>query len=144
MSLKSLPNENFALPKNAIPLYPIPKNSPVASLNKIQGNREDDLPVQPISDNDTDGTWINSNPPSCHGPTTTLSKPMCSLLTDCIEPMYANEGPLENTTGYDILEMKKGFNYFILLGELMYAYITCQPDIRYVVTTLCHTLDLEY
>ena len=43
--------------------------------------------------------------------------------------MYAEEGPLENTTGHMILEKKKGFNSRTLLGELMYAYITCRPDI---------------
>ena len=56
MSSKSLPNENFALPKNMLALYPIPKNAPVLSLNKLQVNREDDLPVQLISDDDNDGT----------------------------------------------------------------------------------------
>ena len=50
--------------------------------------------------------------------------------------MYANESPLESTTGYVILEKKKEFNYRTLLGELMYAYITCCPDIGYAVTTL--------
>ena len=50
--------------------------------------------------------------------------------------MFADEGPLENTTGHMVLEKKKGFNYCTLLDELMYAYITCCPDIGYVVTTL--------
>ena len=35
-----------------------------------------------------------------------------------------------------ILEKKKEFNYCTLLGELMYAYITCCPDIGYAVTKL--------
>ena len=60
---------------------------------------------------------------------------MCPLPTDYIEPMYASEGPLENITGHVLLE-KKGFNYCTLLGELMYTYITCCPDIGYAVTTL--------
>ena len=34
-----------------------------------------------------------------------------------------------------ILERSRGFSYQTLLGELMYSYITCQPDIAYVVTT---------
>ena len=61
---------------------------------------------------------------------------MCPLPTNCIEQMFAEEGPLKNTTGHMILEKKKGFNYCTLLGELMYTYITCCPDIRYAVTTL--------
>ena len=136
MSPKSLSNENFDLPKNAIPLYPILKHAPVASLNKLQVNREYSLPVQPVDDDDNDGTQINCNPPICHNPNTKISKPMCPLPTDCIESMYASEGPLENTAGHVLLEKKKGFNYCTLLGELMYAYITCCPDIGYAVTTL--------
>lgn len=61
---------------------------------------------------------------------------MCTLLTNCIKPMYTEEGPLENTTVYFVLEKKKGFNYCILFGELIYVYATCCPDISYVVTTL--------
>lgn len=50
--------------------------------------------------------------------------------------MFVEEGPLENTTGHMILEKKKGFNCRMLLGELMYAYVTSCPNIGYVVTTL--------
>ena len=65
MSLKPLSNKNLALPKSAIPLYPIPFSATASSLNKLQVNREDDIPIQPISDknNDNDGTQINHNPP---------------------------------------------------------------------------------
>ena len=45
MSTKSLPDENFPLPKNPIPLYLIPKHAPAASLNKLQVNREDGFSV---------------------------------------------------------------------------------------------------
>ena len=34
------------------------------------------------------------------------------------------------------LEDKYGFAYRTLLGELMYAYVTCRPDIGYAVITL--------
>ena len=64
------------------------------------------------------------------------SKPSSPLPSDCIDQMYLEEGPLENTTAHLALEKKKGFNYCTLLGELMYAYITCRPDIGYAVTTL--------
>ena len=138
MSLKPLPNKNHALCKNAIPLYPIPPTATAASLNKFQVNREDGLPVQPISDNNNndDSTQINYNPSIYSDPNKKISKLMCPLPTNCIEPMYANEGPLENTTGHVILEKKKGLNYCTLLGKSIYAYITCHPDIGYIVTTL--------
>ena len=65
---------------------------------------------------------------------------MCPLPTNCVDQMFAEEGSLKNTTGHMILEKKKGFNYRTLLGELMYAYITCHPDIRYAITTLSNNV----
>ena len=50
--------------------------------------------------------------------------------------MYAKEGPFKNTTAHFVLKKKKGFNYHMLLGELMYIYIICQPDIVNIVTIL--------
>ena len=136
MSTKSLPDENFQLPKNAIPLYTILTHASAVSLNKSQVNREDGLPVQPVDDDNNNGTQINCNPPICHNLNTKISKPMCPFLTDYIEPMYSSEGLLENTTGHVLMEKKKGFNYCTFFGELMYVYITCRPDIGNVVTTL--------
>ena len=34
------------------------------------------------------------------------------------------------------MEEKIAFSYCTLIGEFMYAYITCGPDISYAVTTL--------
>ena len=64
------------------------------------------------------------------------SLPIAPLPTDCMEQMYKEKGPMENTVEHRVLEKLKGFAYFTLLGELMYAYITCCPDIGYAVTTL--------
>ena len=38
-------------------------------------------------------------------------------------------GPHEGTSEHAILEKKLGFSYRSVLGELMYAYVTCRPDI---------------
>ena len=43
-------------------------------------------------------------------------------------------GPREGTTEHTILEKKLGFSYHSVLGELMYLYVTCRPDIGYAVT----------
>ena len=64
------------------------------------------------------------------------SKPIAPLPTDCIEQIYKEKGPMENTVEHSALEKMKGFAYRTVLGELMYAYITCRPDIGYAVTTL--------
>ena len=64
------------------------------------------------------------------------NRPIAPLPTDCIEQMYKEKGPMENTVEHRVLEKMKGFAYRTLLGELMYAYITCCPDIGYAVTTL--------
>ena len=50
--------------------------------------------------------------------------------------MYKETGPKEGLVAHKILENKIGFAYWILLGELMCAYITCRPDIGYSITTL--------
>ena len=35
-----------------------------------------------------------------------------------------------------ILEKKSGFSYRTFLGKMMYAYVTCRPDIGYAITLL--------
>ncbi len=54
----------------------------------------------------------------------------------CIERIYKNTGPKEGTAHHKALEEKVGFSYRTVLGELMYAMMTCCPDIAYSVTTL--------
>ena len=55
---------------------------------------------------------------------------------DIIPALYKDVGPEENTKEHADLQEKEGFGYRSLLGELMYAYVTCRPDIGYHVTTL--------
>ena len=50
--------------------------------------------------------------------------------------MYKTSGPREGTDEHDALAAKCGFGYRTLLGELMYAYVTCRLDIGYAVCTL--------
>ena len=50
--------------------------------------------------------------------------------------VFESTGPKEGYTAHKVLEKKMGFAYRTLLGELMYSYITCRPDIGYSVTTL--------
>ena len=61
---------------------------------------------------------------------------MVPMPTDCIDKMYTELGPKEGTVHHTALEKKAGFSYQTLLGESMYAYITCRCDIGYAVTTL--------
>ena len=93
--------------------------------------------LTPSNDNDETDSCLNT----LHSKTSSLdfmhtSKPSSPLLLDCIKQMYSEESALENTTAHLVLEKKKGFNYHMLLRELMYAYITCWPDIGYAVSTL--------
>ena len=53
------------------------------------------------------------------------SRPLAPLPTDCIDQMYAEEGPAEGTVQHRVLEKQKGFAYRTVLCECMYAYITC-------------------
>ena len=67
---------------------------------------------------------------------------LAPLPEDSVTKMYAEvigksgSGPREGTSEHAILEKKIGFSYQSVLGELMYVYVTCQPDIGYAVTTL--------
>ena len=45
-------------------------------------------------------------------------------------------GYKEGYAYHKVLEDKVGFAYCILLGEIMYGYMTCQLDVRYAITTL--------
>ena len=61
--------------------------------------------------------------------------PIAPLPEDSVTKMYAEVlgesggGPHEGTSEHAILEKKLGFSYRSVLGELMYAYVTCRPDI---------------
>lgn len=58
------------------------------------------------------------------------------LPTDAIPQLYATTGPTEGTKEHHDLSTKFGFSYRALLGELLYAYVTCRPDIGYSIITL--------
>ena len=55
---------------------------------------------------------------------------------DILPSLYKEVGAREETPEHLLLQKKKGFKYRSLLGELMFAYVTCRPDIGYHVTTL--------
>ena len=65
-----------------------------------------------------------------------LSPRGCPLPTDCLSTLYAESGPTEGTQEHANLATAEGFSYRTLLGELLYAYVTCRPDIGYAITTL--------
>ena len=50
--------------------------------------------------------------------------------------IYKECGPDEGTVDVFKLKLSQGFSYCTLLGEMMYAYITCHPDIGYALTTM--------
>ena len=58
------------------------------------------------------------------------------MASDAINQIYLKAGPPEGTPEHTKLAQKYGFSYRTLLGELMYAYVTCRPDIGYAVVTL--------
>ena len=64
------------------------------------------------------------------------SWPISPLPPDSVKQMFKDIGPWENTPEFHALEKTAGFSYLTVLGKMMYAYITCRPDIGYAVTTL--------
>jgi len=77
----------------------------------------------------TTHVWSKPSPPI---PT----KPSAPLPVDAVTSLYAHQGPPENTAEHAALVAKYGFAYRTLLGELLYAYVTCRPDIGYATITL--------
>jgi hypothetical protein len=64
------------------------------------------------------------------------NKPQSPIPVESIAALYASEGPAEGTTEHANLATKYGFGYRSLLGELMYPFVTCRPDIGYAVIML--------
>ena len=66
-------------------------------------------------------------------------EPSCTIAplpSDCIDQLYKYKDPEEGSNSHLLLEKSSGLLYHTFLGELMYYFITCQPDIGYAVTTL--------
>jgi hypothetical protein len=72
--------------------------------------------------------WTTPSEPSSKMPT--------PLPVDAVTTMYQHAGHPEGTPEHAALSAKHGFSYRTLLGELLYAYITCRLDIGYAVITL--------
>jgi len=62
--------------------------------------------------------WSKPSPPD-------PAKPPAPLPVDAVTSLYAVQGPPENTAEHSALVAKHGFAYRTLLGELLYAYVTC-------------------
>ena len=58
------------------------------------------------------------------------------LPVDCLARCYKDVGPSEGTPEHTALAAEHGFSFRTLLGELLYAYVVCRPDIGYAVTML--------
>ena len=64
------------------------------------------------------------------------SKPIAPIPSGFIEQMFCDKGTPKGTIAHQVLETNSKFNYRNVLGELMYVYITCCPNIGYAITTL--------
>jgi Reverse transcriptase (RNA-dependent DNA polymerase) len=73
--------------------------------------------------------WATPSPPH-------PSKPVAPLPVDAVTSLYQHTGPPESSQEHAALTAKHGFAYRTLLGELLYAYVTCRPDIGYATITL--------
>jgi hypothetical protein len=65
------------------------------------------------------------------------SKPTAPLSTKTLNLLQSQQsGPVEGTKEHEELQLKSGFSYRTLLGEMMFAYVSCRPDIGYAVTLM--------
>ena len=70
-------------------------------------------------------------------PDTAKTNNMAPLATDILHQLQNHtNGYKEGTTEHRQLQEKQGFSYRSLLGEIMYAYVSCRPDIGYAITLL--------
>ena len=61
-------------------------------------------------------------------------KPLSPMPEDSIANVFdTTNSPVEDSAAHKDLEKKMGFSYCSLLGKLMYAYVTCCPDIGYFI-----------
>ena len=58
-----------------------------------------------------------------------VSKRIALLPMDILYTIGKQTGPAEGTSEHQALEDQKGFSYCTLLGEMMYAYVSCRPNI---------------
>jgi hypothetical protein len=76
--------------------------------------------------------WDTTSPNSLDANTT-----ISPLSTDVLHQLQSHtNGPNEGTIEHKKLQEKQGFSYRSLLGEIMYAYVSCRPDIGYAITLL--------
>ena len=64
------------------------------------------------------------------------NRPQSPIPANAINEMYTTEGFDEGTKEHQKLTEQHKFSFRTLLGELMFAYVSCRPDIGYAVITL--------
>ena len=79
-----------------------------------------------VSDSNNKNKISLQSLPECLKPTTLYDHhKIVPIPSDSIEKMYQEVGPKEGTTHHQAIASKFGFSYRTLLGEIMYAYMTC-------------------
>ena len=58
------------------------------------------------------------------------------LPDNCLDKIFKESDPDEGTPVTYKIESEIDFAYRILLGKMMYTYVTCRPDIGYAVTNM--------
>ena len=64
------------------------------------------------------------------------AKPHYNLPPKSLKKLFIHSGPKEGTKEHKDIEEKAGLNYRRVLGQLMYCYVSCIPDIGYGITIL--------
>ena len=111
-------------------------DTPPAPLQRVTTRSQSKSDTTLVDDHSPLGTSKYKNTLSSDDES--LQRPISPLPQDAIKHIYAKPGPHEETdpSGHKKLEERQGFSFRSLLGELMYAYTSCRPDIGYAVVTL--------
>ena len=65
-----------------------------------------------------------------------LSHPTAPLPEKALDKIFDEDGPPEGSSEHKKLKELHGFPYRTLLGEILYAYNVCRPDIGFAVSTM--------
>jgi len=95
----------------------------------------------------TTSSWLSAEsyirrPLKAHGwdnpsPRESSNKPKPPLHESDVANLFnLAAGLVENTPKHKALKAEQGFGYRSVLGEILFAYVLCRPDIGYAVTTL--------
>jgi hypothetical protein len=71
-----------------------------------------------------------------HGWNEVSTKPLEPIDPNKVKELESTKGPPIESPKGKALHKKNGFNYRAVMGEIVYAYVTCRPDYAFAISLL--------